>query len=349
LTGADIMATPAPADAARRPAARLGALEDAFERAARACGGACTLAFDIAGRRLRVRLAGEAMRRCLEPALAHLAAAAGGAQPDLEAMVWDTRSTGVELPARERAVPMGAETVWQTGAGILTAVDAERRRAVVWAPDADAVPFNEIAAPLRVFVHLALAHAGMHLVHAAAVGRPDAGALIVGRSGAGKSSTALACLGSGLGVAGDDYVAVAPGEPPHVHSLYSSAKLNPEQLARFPALAAGAANRGRAGEKPVLFLHPRWEAAVVRGFPLRAALAPRIVGRGATSVTRVGRAALLAALAPSTIFQLPGTGGHTLAALARLLAAVPCYELRLGARLADIPPAVERALADASR
>ena len=335
--------------AARRPEHELGALADAFERAARARGGACALTFDIAGRRLRVRLAGEALRPSIEPALAHLAAAADGAPPDLEVMVWDTRSTGVGLPAREHAAPMDAETVWQAGAGILTAVDAGRRSAVVWAPDADAVPFNEVAAPLRVFLHLALARAGTHLVHAAAVGRPDGGALIVGRSGAGKSSTALACVGSTLGVAGDDYVAVAPGESPHVHSLYSSAKLNPDQLERFPALADGVANRGVAGDKPVLFLHPRWEAAVSRGFPLRAALAPRVVGHGATTVTRVGRAALLAALAPSTIFQLPGTGAHTLAALARLLARVPCYELRLGARVADIPAAIEQALEDASR
>ena len=88
---------------------------------------------------------------------------------------------------------------------------------------------------------------------------------------------------------------------------------------------------------------------MARDFPLRAALAPRIAGHGAVTVTLLGEAALLAAFAPSTIFQLPGTGGHTLAALARLLANVPCYELRLGARVADIPGAIEQALEDASR
>jgi len=339
----------APAHAARPPEGGLDALEEAFGHAVRQAGGEVAFDGDVAGRRLRVRLAGTALRPYVEPALAHLACRTDGV-PDLEVLAWDTASTGVALPPRELAAPVdGAGTVWQAGAGILTAVDAACRRGVVWTADAATVPFNETAAPLRVFLHLALRAAGIHLVHAAAVGRPDGGALIVGRSGAGKSSTALACLGSELGVAGDDYVALAPGDPPRVHSLYGSAKLNADQLARFPALADGVVNREVRGDKPVIFLHPRWAGAIDRGFPLRVALAPLVVGHGETTVARTRRSALLAAIAPSTIFQLPGTGAHTLAAIARLLADVPCYELRLGARLEDIPQAIGRALADAGR
>ncbi|MGD1149192.1 MAG: hypothetical protein ABR961_14720 [Thermoanaerobaculaceae bacterium] len=328
----------------------LRGLVESFERAARAAGGAIDLDFRVAWRHLRVRLAGPALRGSIVSALSHLAIERPDSAPDLEAMVWDSRSTGIGLPGPADTTRAGvASTVWQPGVRILTVIDASRGRGVVWLPDAGAVPFNEAAAPLRVFLHLALQPAGLQLVHGAAVGRPDGGVLLVGRSGAGKSSTALACLGTTLGVAGDDYVFVTINGLPWVHSVYCSAKLNADQLHRFPALAQSVVNRGVSDDKPVMFLHPRWRDSIARDFPLRAAVAPRVVGDGPTTAVRVRGAALLAAIAPSTIFQLPGTGRRTLEALAALLSRLPCYELQLGASLADVPAAVEHVIEDAGR
>ncbi len=331
---------------ASSPRATFERMEDAFHHAARAAGGVEDRAFAIGGQRLVVRTAGTAMLPFLEPALAHLVAAPDG-PAGLEVLAWDSASTGIDLPAPPLSSEGGERHVWQPGVGILTVLDDSRRRGVVWVPSAAGVPSNEVAAPLRAFLHLAFFELGAQLVHAAAVGRTDGGLLVVGRSGAGKSSTALACLGSRLGVAGDDYVLASDGPEPRVHSLYSSAKLEPHQLQRFPHLSEGVVNRGAAGEKPMILLCPRWAASVSAGFPLLGAVTPRVVGRGPTRARRVGRAALLAALAPSTIFQLPDAGRHTLARIGSLLRRLPCWELELGGSVSEIPHALERVLEEA--
>ncbi len=327
------------------PGTTFERMTDAFRRAARAAGGEEVRAFVIGGQRLVLRTAGPAMLPVLSPALAHLVAAPGK-PAGLEVFAWDSASTGVELPSPGSS---GDEDrhVWQPGVGILTVLDDSRRRAVVWVASAADVPSNEVAAPLRSFLHLAFFELGAQFVHAAAVGRADGGLLVVGRSGAGKSTTALACLGSPLGVAGDDYVLATGGPEPRVHSLYSSAKLEPHQLQRFPHLSDGVVNPGAPGEKPMILLCPRWAGSVSAGFPLRGAVAPRVVGRGPTRARRVGGAALLAALAPSTIFQLPGTGRHTLARIGSLLRHLPSWELELGENVSEIPLALERVLEEA--
>ena len=326
------------------PEESLERLEEAFRRAARGSGGVFERLIAVGGRRLRIRAAGIAMLQVVEPAFEHLVAELDGRAADLEVLAWDSASTGIALPDPPAGAVASRRSVWQSGAGILTVLDDERRRGVVWVPSAAEVPSNEIAAPLRVFLHLAFGEMGTQFVHAAAVGRPDGGLLIVGRSGAGKSSTALSCLGSGLGVAGDDYVLASGGTEPWIHSLYSSAKLNTDQINRFPHLSQGVINRLAVGEKPEMLLGRLFRSSISRGFPLRAAVLPRVVGKGPTRARRIGGASLLAALAPSTIFQLPGTGRHTLTRLAGLLRRVPCFELQLGADLSEIPPELERVL-----
>lgn len=339
------MTTGAASPSASAPETTFDRMADAFRRAARAAGGVEERAFVIGGQRLVLRTAGPAMLPVLAPALAHLVATPVD-PAGLEVLAWDSASTGVDLPA---PVSSGDESrhVWQPGVGILTVLDGSRRRAVVWVASAEDVPSNEVAAPLRTFLHLAFFELGAQFVHAAAVGRADGGLLVVGRSGAGKSTTALACLGSPLRVAGDDYVLATDGPEPRVHSLYSSAKLEPHQLQRFPHLAEAVVNAGAAGEKPMILLSPRWAGSVSAGFPLRGAVTPRVVGRGSTRARRVGGAALLTALAPSTIFQLPGTGRHTLARIGSLLRHLPCWELELGENVSEIPLALERVLEEA--
>ena len=91
-----------------------------------------------------------------------------------------------------------------------------------------ACPEWNCSTPLRHILHLALATRGVQFVHAGAVGRPDGGVIIVGRSGSGKSTSTLSTLGSDLLYAGDDYVGVSlnpDGGGPYVHSLYGCGKL----------------------------------------------------------------------------------------------------------------------------
>ena len=64
----------------------------------------------VAGRRIRLRFAGAALLEVLLPALAHLETAPAP-EPDLEVLLWDSRSTKVGLPEipwrREDVGPLG--------------------------------------------------------------------------------------------------------------------------------------------------------------------------------------------------------------------------------------------------
>jgi hypothetical protein len=76
---------------------------------------------------------------------------------------------------------------------------------------------------------------------------------------------------------------------------------------------------------------------MIEGFPLRAIVMPTITGKTHTRVQPASRAAALAALAPSTVFQLHTAGAEALEYMARLVRDVPAYVLELGANVSDIP------------
>jgi hypothetical protein len=52
----------------------------------------------------------------------------------------------------------------------------------------------------------------------------------------------------------------------------------------------------------------------------------------------------LAALAPSTIFQLPRAGNEAFQFLAAFIRQLPCFSLEVGTDLSGIPPVIEELL-----
>jgi hypothetical protein len=54
----------------------------------------------------------------------------------------------------------------------------------------------------------------------------------------------------------------------------------------------------------------------------------------------------LAALAPSTIFQLPRAGNEAFKFLAAFARQLPCYSLEVGTNFSTIPLAIEQLLAE---
>jgi hypothetical protein len=224
--------------------------------------------------------------------------------------------------------------------GTLSVLDETAAEAWFWAPSPAAMASWDSAAPLRAILHWWLGGEGVLQLHGGAIGTADRGLLLVGRGGSGKSTTALACVAAGLRYAGDDYVAVELAPEPVVHSLYSTAKLDPEQLARFPALGQAVANPGHAsGEKAVILVGRSRPRALVARFPLAAVLVPRLaLSRPETRVVPLPAPAALTALAPSTLLQLHPPQPGALAEMARLVRRVPCFALELGSdveRIAD--------------
>jgi hypothetical protein len=179
------------------------------------------------------------------------------------------------------------------------------------------------------------------LVHAAAIGTPRGCVLLAGRGGSGKSATTLACLSSELLHVGDDYVLLREKPAPHVYSLYNSAKLSSEYLPRLPHLAPVVVNAERlAGEKALIFLNDHFPSRLTAGLPLKAILKLRITGRPESRLKPSSPAASLKALAPSTIFQLPGARGDGFRSLVDCVKRVPNYVLELGTDPSTIPEVI---------
>lgn len=313
--------------------------------------------FRIGGYLIRLSFSGEALLS-LTQALEHLAVD-DQATPDLTICLWDSESTGQRMTPRPwqeddflaRGVIQGYNTeriytAFQHGSGAVSVLDKERNLAVFWAPDAK-LPYWEYGSPIRTILHWWLLSQGLQLVHAAAVGNSTGGVLIGGKGGSGKSTTALACLESNLLYVGDDYTLLGLDSGPVVHSLYNSAKLNSDHVQRFPALLPKVANPDRlADEKALLFVSEHYPSKVATRLPVRAILLPRVTGLPETRWKRVSVAMALAALAPSTIFQLPRAGNEALKFLAAFARPLPCFNLEVGTDLSTIPPVIEELLAE---
>src|SRR5437764_8660463 len=193
------------------------------------------------------------LKDLLYPALAHQKRPYAKAEAELKILAWDSAHSGVPMWYRRFAIGdylvrceiagynnERFRTVYQPVSGLFSFYDADRQIGLWWTQDYDRLPLYERAAPFLFLFHWwhSLSCDDSCLLHAAAVGTSDRGALLLaGRGGSGKSTTAVACLLDGWWrYLADDYCVVRLGpEIPTVHSLYCSAKLHPKALAAFPA------------------------------------------------------------------------------------------------------------------
>lgn len=336
-------------------------LQISFFRAADAAGATRQLDFCIAERRVRLEFAGVSAIQSLTRALNHLTLPPQ-AEPDITLHVWDLAETGDAIPPPpwdeelyERAVNgIGVEQdnrviTYHPDGRILYVYDSARHIGYVVTFDQAQLPVYERAAPLRPILFPALADFNIQYTHGACIGLPDGGVLIAGRGGAGKSTTSLACLHSELLFAGDDYCALehAPfaGDTPRAHSLYSSAKAGAATIARLPFLEPLVQYWDTEGsQKAICFLHEQFPEKIIKSFPLRAVLIPRVTGERDTRAERASAQAALLALAPSTVAQLPHADGRVFQRLARLMRQVPCYYFLAGTEMQQIPRTILKVL-----
>ena len=314
--------------------------------------GLVSRSYTIAGLPFTMRFAGEQMLTRIGRSFEHLASDGSG-EPGLTVNLWDSRSSGVEAPPllgelieNDESGPMyyyeraGVQAMgrWRT----LSVLDSPEAEAWFWTPAPDAMASWDWAAPLRSILHWWLGSQGIVQVHGGAIGTDEGGVLVVGRGGSGKSTTALSSLAAGLRYAGDDFVAVTTEPEPVVHSLYCSGKLDAGHLERFPRLLTEVANPVRnADEKAIVYVDRAFPGSPISCFPVRAVLVPRVVAREPeTRIVPASAPAALAALAPSTIFQLHPPQASALAAMAALVRAVPCFTLELGSDIDRIPEAI---------
>src|SRR5437667_6307955 len=118
----------------------------------------------------------------------------------------------------------------------LCVYDRDAAEAYVHTADAAHIPDWVRRAPLRNVLTWWANDRGLAFLHAGAVTDGAGAVVLAGGSGAGKSTTAMACLAAGLGFVGDDACLVRLDPHPVVFSVYGFAKLEPDALARLPTL-----------------------------------------------------------------------------------------------------------------
>lgn len=330
-----------------------------YEKAEASVGGSIDRFYHIGGYKIQLKFAGDALISRLTPALAHLATDPFS-DPDLTVCLWDSASTNTVMPPppwkRNQHHPKRGEiigfnsdrvhTSFQWGAYALSQLDRDRDLGIYWVETAEQLPYWEAGSPLRTIFNVWFAQRGIQLVHGGAVGHPDGGALLVGKGGSGKSTTALSCLNSDLFYASDDYSLVTADPTPTAFSIYSTGKKNADDLERLPFLTTAVSNRDRLdSEKALYFLNEHFSEKIISHFPLKAILIPRITGKTETTFTPTSAAAALAALVPSTTIQLPGSGKEALQIMTDVASQANCYYLELGTNMQEVSQAISDFLA----
>ncbi len=315
-----------------------------FQQAAVTHGGPTIRRYRIGGRGIELHFAGERLLQLLTPPLGHLAVPEADDQPFI-VRIWDTASSGVKPPtpswSTEHYGPRGdirhdlgyhIHASYSIDGGMLSLFDIREGHAVCWVRDPEQLPAWDLAAPLRPILGWWASATNGQLAHGAAVGDKGVGILLTASGGSGKSTTALSCLDAGLSYLGDDYVMLRSGEPPLVCSLYSTAKLTPDHLRRVLPQFQGRVVRGVSDlqDKVTLQLGQRHAAQLVPMLPLGAILITAVARDGRTAVAPASRAEALQAMAPTTIFQLPGAGAGDFARMAAIVRRVACHRLHLG-------------------
>lgn len=324
----------------------------------------------LAGKTIELSFSDPCLERKLFPALAHLTKTAPSTAKALTVHIWDSQTSGIPLPTplteRAKSLIQQGER-WGTNLRSLSdeaqklfympapnehlsAFDPTTQTAVYWARDAALIPYYERGAPLRSLFGWWLAGEGLLLTHAAAVGNKNGGALIVGKGGIGKSTSAISCLtGDRLGYVADDYLALKPPPESRVFSVYSTGKLDAHHLtSKIPGLLPMVDNANALKEeKGLFFFHLHYPEKLPLQLPLRVALLPRIYEGQEARVIKASPGQLLLGLAASTIYQSPGGGGGepALNILTETMRQLPCYHLEIGNDLGSIAPCIEQVIA----
>lgn len=324
-----------------------------FKMAEKAAGVFKERFYNIGGEKVCLRFAGSALISHFTRALEHIAAEPSN-DPGLTVCIWDDFSTQSRMPPppwaghavyTRRGDVLGFNndricTAYNWSAASLSILDKRNSLALYWTYDARKLPSYEISAPLRTILHWWMNHHGLQFVHGGAVGTSHGGVLLAGKGGSGKSTTVLSCLSKDMLYVSDDYCLIAT-DPPYAYSIYSSAKLNADNIQRVPHLMPTLSNRDSMDkEKAVFFLYPYFEKKITTGFPVRAILLPLIMEKKETTLTPASPMEALKALALSTMSQLAQAGRDSVQIMQHLVHQVPCYHIELGTDLSQIPDVI---------
>ncbi|MEQ8859646.1 MAG: hypothetical protein RIC56_13450 [Pseudomonadales bacterium] len=305
----------------------------------------------VAGFRVRIRVIGRALAATILAPMAHLPAAAGGA-PDLTIDVIHGEDTGYTPP--ETCLPTEGKygILLKTSADgrfvgeerrhTRSWLDREQNRIVAWYQSEGLLNLDERARPFHKLLSTWLEERGVQFLHAGLITVDERGLLFVGNGGAGKSTSSIACMLSGMGYLGDDFVGFS-GSSPHFqgHGIYGTCLLANHHIHRFPVLERISKPANHAFEdKRIMYLRGEYGGGLGTRIGLSALLLPRVVDRAATRTRAASKGEALMAIAPTSVMFLPRPSKAAFVRVSALVESLPTFWLELGRDVDAIPAAV---------
>ena len=278
----------------------------------------------------------------------------GDATPDIRLYFWDTDSTGVSL----NPIPWNVDeaqhlgvipsftndrfyTLQQHGSAAVYMLDTVERENYYWVRSPKNIPWWESDFPLRMIFHWWLKDTPYQPVHAAAVGTENGGVLLVGKGGSGKSTSALFCINSPLRLAGDDYVLLNCKDR-IAYSLFSLTKVNLRSLTMLTNLGISPKQlKPPIEDKYRIMLYPDYKDSLIKKIPIVAVLLPQVTQNTNTRMEACGSGEVLRALAPTTLFQLPGLREQSFNKMTDFVRQVPGFRLMLGEDSPSLPEIIK--------
>ena len=320
--------------------------------------------FVFGGRFVRFRIVGRELAQKILRPFSHLRHA--GAVPDnphLTIDLWDECKTKVRCQAHT----ISCDSKWnqitvQSSDGrylaqqlpnTLTCLDRNQSHivgSIAWSPWVFIYEFAKPFARLLLEWHN---DQGIQVIHGGLVAKNGQGALLVGKSGSGKSTSSLACLCGGLDFLGEDFVGLEITKEGTVigHSLYNSVFLERTHSKRFEELGSQVIRGQHSNErKAAVLLSEGFRPQLMRSVPIRALVLPQVNESIIQSRFRsASKGEALLGLGPSCLFQIPSRGAGSFPKLAELATIVPSYHLELGSDLNAIPTTVGKILSEVDR
>ena len=295
---------------------------------------------------IELRFASAKLQKIFLPALRHLCVDSSvGVVPANTLCLWDRSSSGISPPPppfdqrhfTDRGDIWGYDNKafqfsFLYGELSVNMFSRRERLGYYWVDDPDHLPYWCAAAPLRTLFHWCMSEDRRQLLHGAAIGTDKGALLLTGRGGIGKSSTALSGLQGGMLFSGDDYVVVTLEPEPTVYPLYSSAKVNRDQLELYDELSDCLTNpEGESHEKAIYELLPRFENMIPSSMPVRAILVPQVHESINSYIDEnINSHDVKNAASLTTVEQLPYASNETYQFIDRLCELTPSFKLNLG-------------------
>ncbi len=321
------------------------ALSKVYTRARNSRAGAADFYYSIAGHTVKLCFAGPALISLMTPALEHLRVKTQE-RAELTIGLCDFDSNDVVMPevpctfkdytARRKTTEFNDDEYlradYQERAQKLHVLHAQKDEAFFFVKNSASVLQADQGAPLAKIFRWWMRKKGIQLVHGGVVGMNGTGILLAGKGGSGKSTTALTCLAGGMDYLSDDYCLVESKPVPAAYSLYCSGKVQSNNLDLVPGLSK-LSSKGRPDQesgKTLFFVQELFPERITRQLLLKAILIPVIEARPQSELIGASAVAALQALAPSTLFQLPGSKNKDFYELVKIVESLPCYVFRVG-------------------